>query len=80
MKELFKSIGRERALASALVLIYQVAKRDAGVPQTTQDLWKHGHDGLNWQLFVPLARDLLSLLAPEEPAAPPAAAEPGAEP
>lgn len=50
-----------RNLATVLVLFYWIGhKRLGDIPQTMNDLWKHGHDGLNWQRFAPIARVILA--------------------
>lgn len=47
-------------LARIFVLIYLVGIIDREPPpKSLSALWSRGHDGLNWQLFLPLAKDIL---------------------
>lgn len=47
-------------LARLMVLIYLVGIIDREPPpKSLAALWSKGHDGLNWQLFLPLAKDIL---------------------
>ncbi len=52
------------ALARALVVAYWLGhKVEAAIPQTMDAMISKGHDGLNWQMFVPLAKDVLARAA-----------------
>jgi len=55
------------ALARALVVAYWLGhKVEAAIPQTMDAMISKGHDGLNWQKFVPLAKDVLARAAKDE--------------
>lgn len=50
-------------LARVLALAYGIGHLRLGeIPKTVVELWKHGHDGLNWRLFVPLAEEIVAMV------------------
>lgn len=51
------------ALARALVVAYWLGhKGEQSIPQTMDTMISKGHDGLNWQKFIPLAKNVIARL------------------
>lgn len=49
-------------LARMLVVAYLLGTRKASpkdIPQTTDEMMSKGHDGLDWEAFMPLSADIL---------------------
>lgn len=48
-------------LARLFVVAYNLGymRKGDGIPTNISDMMSKGHDGLNWQLFLPLAQDFL---------------------
>lgn len=54
-----KDSPKIRLIARMLVVAYWLGNQKRGeIPANVSDMGAKGHDGLNWQLFMPLAEDL----------------------
>ena len=62
----FSFLPKTRLVASLFAVAYWLGhQRKTDIPSTVDATMGLGHDGLNWQLFVPLAEDLLGELGVE---------------
>ena len=58
-------IDKETLIARMLVVAYLLGTKKTSadtIPKTVGDMMNQGHDGLNWEAFVPLARGILEEL------------------
>jgi len=54
--------GKATLLARMLVVAYWIGSQNKeNIPTTVDEMMGRGHDGLNWQKFLPLAQDILKV-------------------
>jgi hypothetical protein len=60
--------GKAALIARMLVVSYSLGNSNnvKPIPTTLDGMMSHGHDGLNWQKFLPLAKDILKTIGPDD--------------
>ena len=56
--------GKIALIARMLVVAYSLGhiRKVVEIPTTVVTMMSKGHDGLNWEVFVPLAKDILDII------------------
>lgn len=60
--------GKDVLVARMLVVSFMLGNDNnhLTIPTTVNEMMSKGHDGLNWQKFLPLARNILSQLREQQ--------------